>query len=98
MKIKLRVTCKPGDEPIYVTTNLLCIAEWERLRGRKMSDGRGVGATDMVDWAFFMLKQSGRLIKETEPDAWHRANPELDIEGVDMTDPNPTEAAPTAAS
>ena len=30
MKIKLKVTPKPGVEPREVTTNLLVIAEWER--------------------------------------------------------------------
>jgi hypothetical protein len=61
MKIKLAVTLTPGDEPIEVITNLLCIAEWERTEHRKISDGKGVGITDLVAWAFFMCKQSGRL-------------------------------------
>jgi len=98
MKIKLAITLKPGDETIEVRTNLLCITEWERAEGRKMSDGRGIGAGDMVSWAYFMLKQSGRQIKETTAAEWHRNNPELEIEGVDETDPNPTEAAATAAN
>jgi len=98
MKIKLAVTLKPGDTPIEVITNLLCITEWERAEGRKMSDGRGIGAGDMVSWAFFMFKQSGRAIKETKWQEWLQNNPDMEIEGVDQTDPNPTEAAPTAAN
>ena len=43
MRIKLRVTVTPGSEPVEVITNLLCIAEWERTEGRKVSDGRGIG-------------------------------------------------------
>jgi hypothetical protein len=98
MKIKLAVTLTPGDEPIEVITNLLCIVEWERTEHRKISDGKGVGAGDMVSWAYFMLKQSGRLIKETTAAEWHRNHPDMEIEAVDQTDPNPTEAAATAAS
>lgn len=98
MKIRLAVTLKPGDQPIEVMTNLLCITEWERTEGRKISDGRGVGMGDMVAWAYFMFKQSGRLIKETKWQEWLQNNPDMEIEGVDQTDPNPTEAAPTAAS
>jgi hypothetical protein len=52
--------------------------------------------SDMVAWAFFMLKQSGRLIKETTWRDWLQNNPDMEIEGVDMTDPNPTEPAVTA--
>ena len=96
MKIKLRVTVKPGDEPVEVMTNLLCVTEWERAENRKISDGRGVGMSDMVAWAFFMLKQSGRLMKETTWREWLQNNPDMEIEGVDMTDPNPTEPAVSA--
>lgn len=98
MKIKLRITTKPGETPIEVTTNLLCVTEWERTENRKLSDGRGVGAGDMACWAFNMLKQSGRAIKQTDWRAWVADNPDMEIEGVDHTDPNPTVAAPTAAN
>lgn len=98
MKLKLAVVIKPGDEPIIVRTNLLCITEWERTERRKMSDGLGIGAGDMVSWAYFMLKQSGMAIKETTSQEWHRNNPDLDIEGVDETDANPTAPAPIAGN
>ncbi len=98
MKIKLAVTLKPGETPIEVTTNLLCITEWERTEHRKLSDGKGVGASDLCSWAFFMFKQSGRLIKENTWKEWLANNPDMEIEGIDHTDPNPTEAAHTAAN
>jgi hypothetical protein len=98
MKIKLRVTVTPGSEPVEVITNLLCITEWERTENRKVTDGRGIGLGDMVSWAFFMFKQSGRLIPQTTAQEWLKANPEMEIESVDQTDPNPTGAAATAAN
>jgi hypothetical protein len=97
MKIKLRVTITPDSEPLTVITNLLCLAEWERVEGRKISDGRGVGIGDMVAWAFFMLKQSGRLMPQENWREWLQQNPEMQIEAVDETNPNPTDAAATAA-
>lgn len=98
MKIKLRVTVTPGSETVEVITNLLCISEWERTEGRKVSDGRGIGVGDLVSWAFFMFKQSGRLIPQQTAAEWLRANPDMEIESVDQTDPNPTGAAATAAN
>ena len=98
MRIKLRVTVTPGSEPVEVITNLLCIAEWERTEGRKVSDGRGIGMGDLVSWAFFMFKQSGRPMPHQTATEWLRANPDMEIESVDQTDPNPTGAAATAAN
>jgi hypothetical protein len=43
MKIKLKVTPTPGGQVHEVSTNLLCIAEWEKQENRKVSDGRGIG-------------------------------------------------------
>jgi hypothetical protein len=98
MKIKLRVTVTPGSEPVELITNLLCITEWERTENRKVSDGRGIGMGDLVSWAFFMFKQSGRLMPYQTAAEWLRANPDMEIESVDQTDPNPTAAAATAAN
>ena len=98
MRIKLRVTVTPGSEPVEVITNLLCITEWERTEGRKVSDGRGIGMGDLVSWAFFMFKQSGRLMTHQTATEWLRANPDMEIESVDVTDPTPTGAAATAAN
>jgi len=54
--------------------------------------------SDMVAWAFFMLKLSGRPIIETTWRDWLKNNPDMEIEAVDQTDPNPTEAAAIAAN
>ena len=93
----MQVTPSPGDEPITVTTNLLCIAEWEKAENRKVSDGRGIGVTDMVFWAHFLLKKSGHKIEAT-PKQWLDAHPDMEIETVDMTNPNPMGAALTESN
>jgi hypothetical protein len=63
-----------------------------------VSDGRGIGIGDLVSWAFFMFKQSGRLMPYQTAAEWLRANPDMEIESVDQTNPNPTGAAATAAN
>jgi len=97
MKIKLRVTPKPGQPSREVTTNLFVIAEWEKTEGRKVSDGRGIGVSDMVCWAFHLYKIAGEPMPATWVD-WLKQNPDMEIEAVDQTNPNPTDAAPTAAN
>lgn len=97
MKLKMQVTPTPGDEPITVTTNLLCIAEWEKSENRKVSDGRGIGIMDMVIWAHFILKRSNHKLEAT-PQLWLEAHPDMEIETVDMTNPNPTVAALTESN
>jgi hypothetical protein len=52
----------------------------------------------MVSWAFFMWKQSGRLVKEPTWKEWLAAHPDMEIVAVDQTDPNPTDAAVSDAS
>jgi hypothetical protein len=94
MKLELTITPKPGDTPLKVHTNLLCIAEWEREMGRKVSDGRGIGVMDMAYWAHFLLKLGG-LTNAANYKEWLTANPDLQIDVEDQTDPNPTAAAPT---
>ena len=89
MKLVIKVVETPGDAPIVVTTNLLCIAMWEQTENRKVSDGRGIGIMDMVYWAHFMLKKMGHPLEPT-PKLWLEAHPEMEIETVDMTNPNPT--------
>lgn len=91
MKIKLKVTPTPGGQVYEVSTNLLCIAEWEKQENRKVSDGRGIGVGDMVFWAHFMLKLSGQKIEPTAKQ-WLEAHPDMEIEAVDQTNPNPTVA------
>ena len=95
MKLKLKVTPTPGEEPIIITTNLWCIAEWEKQENRKVSDGRGIGVMDMVFWAHFMLSTTSYKKKlAATPKLWLEANPDMEIEAVDMTNPNPTGAEP----
>jgi hypothetical protein len=94
MKLVMKVTPSPGDEPITVTTNLLCIAEWEKQENRKVSDGRGIGIMDMVFWAHFMLKRTSHKLEPT-PILWLQAHPDMEIESLDMTNPNPTGGALT---
>jgi hypothetical protein len=89
MKIKLRITLNENTPPRDVTTNLLVISEWEKSENRKVSDGRGIGIMDMVFWAHFMLKRSNYKMEAT-PKLWLEANPDMEIETVDMTNPNLT--------
>jgi hypothetical protein len=46
MKIKLTLT--RGDKKETLITKLFAIAEWERVENRRVSDGRGIGASDMA--------------------------------------------------
>jgi hypothetical protein len=92
MKLELTITQQPGDEPIKVRTNLLCVAEWEREQNRKVSDGRGIGVMDLAYWAHFLLKLGGKTTTATYKE-WLAQYPDLDIDVVDLTDPNPTGAA-----
>lgn len=94
MKLELTITQKPGDAPVKVCTNLLCIAEWEREQNRKVSDGRGAGIMDLAYWAWFLLKLAGKTSAASYRD-WLADNPDVDIDVVDLTDPNPTGAAIT---
>jgi hypothetical protein len=97
MKLKMQVTPSPGDEPITVTTNLLCIAEWEKQENRTVSDGKGIGVNELVWWAHFLLKRSNVKVEAT-PDLWLHAHPDMEIDSVDMTNANPTVAALTESN
>ena len=97
MKIKLRITLNENTPPRDVTTNLLVISEWEKSENRKVSDGRGIGIMDMVFWAHFMLKRSTHKVEPT-PQLWLEAHPDMEIETVDMTNPNPTGAVLTESN
>jgi len=97
MRLELTVTPAPDAEPIVVVTNLLCLAEWERELNRKISDGRGIGVSDLAYWAHFLLKLAGRTTA-ADWKAWITANPDARIEVRDLTDPNPTVGATSAGS
>ena len=51
MRLKLKVDLADGQGPIELTTNMFVICEWERTEGRKTSDGKGIGYSDLVCWA-----------------------------------------------
>ena len=51
MKLKLKVDLQDGTMPVEVTTNMFVICEWEKNEGRKISDGKGIGYSDLVCWA-----------------------------------------------
>ena len=90
MKIKLTLT--RGDKKETLITNLFAISEWERLENRRVSDGSGIGASDMACWAYIMLGIKGETLPATWRE-WLKANPDVEIGVEDSTDPNPTDAA-----
>ena len=99
MKIKLKLTRTPNSEPEYYYTNLFVITEWERNdRGRVANLTNDYKQGDTAAWMYYILKMRGEQL----PDSWNewlKQNPEIDIVPVlDETDPNPTDAAPTAAN
>jgi hypothetical protein len=97
MKLKLTITHAPGETPIEVKTNLLCIAEWEATMNRKVSDGLGIGIMDLAFWAHFLLKLGGHT-KAANYKEWLEQHPDLEIESKDVTPLNPTDGVPTDAS
>lgn len=60
MRLKLKVDLQDGVTPVELTTNMFVICEWEKTEGRKISDGKGIGYTDLVCWAYNLLKLSGQ--------------------------------------
>ena len=89
MRLKLKVDLGDGTEVRELTTNMFVICEWERTENRKTSDGKGIGYSDLVCWAYHLLKLQGEKMPATYRD-WVKANPNMPIEAVDETDPNPT--------
>ena len=89
MRLKLKVDLNDGTTPIELMTNMFVICEWEKTEGRKISDGKGIGYTDLVCWAYNLLKLSGEKMPATYRE-WVRENPNMLIEAIDETDPNPT--------
>ena len=94
MRLKLKVDLQDGVEPVELTTNMFVICEWEKTEGRKISDGKGIGYTDLVCWAYNLLKLSGQKMPATYRD-WVKENPNMTIEAIDETDPNHTAQAVT---
>jgi hypothetical protein len=90
MKIKLTVT--RGEVTEQLSTNLFVIAEWERLENRRVSDGRGIGASDLACWVHTLLTIKGEKLPASWRE-WLKQNPDVEIAAEDATDPNPTDAA-----
>lgn len=90
MKIKLSLT--RGEIKEQLSTNLFVIAEWERLENRRVSDGRGIGASDLACWVHTLLVIKGEKLPATWRE-WLKENPDVEIAAEDATDPNPTGAA-----
>ena len=89
MKLKIKVDYCDGSEPIELTTNLFVICEWEKTENRRINDGKNVGYTDLVFWAYHLLKLKGEKLPSTIRD-WLKENPNMDVKAVDETNPNPT--------
>ena len=90
MKIKLSLT--RGEVTEQLSTNLFVIAEWERLENRRVSDGRGIGASDLACWVHTLLVIKGEKLPATWRE-WLKANQDIEIGVEDSTDVNPTDAA-----
>ena len=87
MRLQLKVDLKDGTEIRELTTNLFVICEWEKTENRKVSDGKGIGYSDLVCWAYHLLKLAGEKLPPTYRD-WVKQNPNMTIEAVDETDPH----------
>ena len=97
MKLKLAIDLKDGRGVREMNTNLFVIAEWERNENRKVTDGKGIGVTDMACWAYTLCKLAGDQVPGTWQE-WLQQHPDVDIEMVDQTNPNPTDGAPTVSN
>jgi len=97
MKIKIKVEMNDGTLAVELTTNLFVVCEWERIENRKVADGKGIGYSDLCCWAFLIFQMRG----DTMPADWRKwvkANPTMEISGVDETVGNPTGSALTEGS
>ncbi len=89
MKLKMKLDLHDGTEIRDLTTNLFVVCEWERTENRKVSDGKGIGYSDLVCWAYHLLRLAGEKLPANYRE-WVKLNPNMTIEAVDETDPNPT--------
>jgi len=94
MKLKLSIDLNDGNGIREMNTNLFVIAEWERTENRKVSDGKGIGVSDMACWAFMLCKIAGDAVPATWQE-WLKQHPDVEIEIKDQTNPNPTQGAIT---
>ena len=97
MKIKIKVEMNDGTPPVALTTNLFVVCEWERIENRKVADGKGIGYSDLCCWAFLILQMRGDSLP-ADWRKWVKANPTMEVSGVDETVGNPTGSALTEGS
>jgi hypothetical protein len=99
MKIKLQLKRTPDSAPEYYYTNLFVVTEWERLTGRNVQQlSTQPQISDYCCWMYVILKMKGEQIGDNWRE-WIKSMPDMAIEPVlDETNPNPTDAAPTAAN
>tara|TARA_R110000824_G_scaffold313875_2_gene500731 strand:- start:209 stop:502 length:294 start_codon:yes stop_codon:yes gene_type:complete len=89
MKVKLKLDLADGKAERELTTNLFVICEWEKTENRRVSDGKGIGYSDLVCWAYNLVKLAGDKVPKTWRE-WLEQNPDMQVTAVDQTDPNPT--------
>ena len=89
MKLKLKVNLGNGTGDQEFTTNMFVICEWEKNENRKISDGKGIGYSDLLCWAHCLAKLSGQTVPANYRE-WVKQNPDMTIEAVDETNPNHT--------
>jgi hypothetical protein len=98
MRFKIKFTREPGAEPEFYFTNFFVITEWERIMHRKVQDLTAPMASDWGCWMWLILKLKGEQVGDNWKD-WVEKNPDIDIVPIlNETNPNPTDAAPTAAN
>ena len=97
MKVKIKVELNDGTPAIELTTNLFIVCEWERIENRKVADGKGIGYSDLCCWAYLIFQMRGDTLP-ADWRKWVKANPTMEISGVDETVGNPTGSALTEGS
>jgi len=50
MKVKLELDLQDGRGTRTMTTNMFVVCEWEKTENRKVSDGKGIGYSDIACW------------------------------------------------
>ncbi len=97
MKLKLAIDLNDGNGIREMNTNLFIIAEWERTENRKVTDGKGIGVSDMACWAYMLCKIAGDPVPATWQE-WLKQHPDVEISIEDQTNPNPTQGVTTVSN
>jgi len=95
--MKLRFTLTPTDGPAYeVVTNLAITVAWERKYKRRTTQAasEGLSTEELLFMAYEAAKRSGHPVPITLDNFIERLEKfEVVPEGVDPTDPAPTEGS-----